>query len=41
MIRPTAIPATESDVDDRSMRFVEYAMAIVAVLAAGILTLLR
>jgi hypothetical protein len=41
MIRPSALPTTESDADDRSMRVVEYAMAMVAVLAAGILALLR
>jgi hypothetical protein len=41
MIRQTAIPATESDVEDRSMRLVEYAMAFVAVLAAGILAFIR
>ncbi|HXU85812.1 MAG TPA: hypothetical protein VN773_08395 [Verrucomicrobiae bacterium] len=41
MIRQTAIPAAESDVEDRSMRLVEYAMAFVAVLAAGILAFIR
>jgi hypothetical protein len=41
MIRQTALPTTESDIDDRSMRLVEYAMAIIAVVTAGILALLR
>ena len=41
MIRPTALPTTESDIDDRSMRVVEYAMALVAALTAGILAFLR
>lgn len=41
MIRPAALPNTESGVEDRSMRVVEYAMAFVAVVAAGILALLR
>ena len=41
MLRQTALPTTESNGEDRSMRVVEYAMAIVAVLTAGILALLR
>ena len=41
MIRQTTLPATESDVEDRSMRLVEWAMALTAVLAAGILAFLR
>ena len=41
MIRQSAFAPTESDADDRSMRVVEYAMALVAVLTAGILALLR
>lgn len=41
MIRQTTLPTTESDVDDRSMRFVEYGMALIAVLAAGVLALIR
>jgi hypothetical protein len=41
MIRQTALPTTESDVEDRSMRVVEYAMALVAVAVAGILAVLR
>ena len=41
MIRPTALPTTESDVEDRSMRVVEYAMALVAALTAGILAFLH
>jgi hypothetical protein len=41
MIRQAALPTTESDVEDRSMRVVEYAMALVAVVVAGILAILR
>jgi hypothetical protein len=41
MIRQTGLQSTESDVDDGSMRLVEYAMAIVAVVAAGILAFIR
>ncbi|HET9614632.1 MAG TPA: hypothetical protein VFP22_07455 [Candidatus Limnocylindrales bacterium] len=41
MIRQAPIPTSETDVDDRSMRFVEYALALVAVLAAGVLALFR
>jgi hypothetical protein len=41
MIRQTGLPATEGDVEERSMRFVEYAVAFVAVLAAGILAFIR
>ncbi len=41
MIRQTALPTTESDVEDRSMRVMEYAMALIAALTAGILAFLR
>ena len=41
MIRQTALPTTESDVDDHSMRVAEYALAFVAGLAAGILAFIR
>ncbi len=41
MIRQPAFPKTESNGEDRSMRVAEYAMAIVAVLAAGILAFVR
>ena len=41
MIRQTELPATEDDVEELSMRFVEYAVAFVAVLAAGILAFIR
>lgn len=41
MIRQTTLPTPESDVDDHSMRLVEYTLALVAVLAAGILALVR
>jgi hypothetical protein len=32
---------TESDVDDRSMRVVEYVLALVAMVAAGVLAFIR
>jgi hypothetical protein len=40
MIRHRSIPATR-DEDERSMRFIEYAMAIVAFVVAGILAFAR
>jgi hypothetical protein len=41
MIRQTRLQSTETDVEDGSMRLVEYALALVAVLAAGVLAFLR
>jgi hypothetical protein len=41
MIRQTGHHSTETDVEEPSMRWVEYALAFVAVLAAGILTFIR
>ena len=41
MIRQAPIMTTESEVDDRSMRVVEYLMAIIAVVAAGVLAFIR
>ena len=41
MIGQNALPTTESDVADHSMRVVEYAMALVAVVVAGVLALVR
>lgn len=44
MIRHQAISATQadqSDVDDRSMRVIEYAIAFVALVVAGILAFIR
>lgn len=41
MFRQTALPTTESDVHDHSMRVVEWAMALIAVVTAGILALVR
>jgi hypothetical protein len=40
MIRHRSIPTTRPD-DDHSMQIVEYAMAIVAFVAAGILAFVR
>jgi len=41
MIRQTTIKVDEDDREDRSMRLVEYCMAVVAFVAAGILALVR
>jgi hypothetical protein len=41
MIRQTGLPIPETEVDDRSMRRIEYALAFVAVIAAGILAFVR
>ena len=41
MIRQTGLQPTETDVEDRSMRLVEYVMAFVAVVVAGVLAFLR
>lgn len=41
MFRQTALPTTETDVEDHSMRVVEWAMALIAVVTAGILALVR
>jgi hypothetical protein len=41
MIRQAELPDTEVDVEDHSMRLVEYTLAIVTVLAAGILAFIR
>jgi hypothetical protein len=41
MIRQTMVTATETEVDDRSMRLVEWALALVAAIAAGVLAFIR
>jgi hypothetical protein len=41
MIRQTGLQSTKTDGEDRSMRWVEYALAFVAVLAAGVLAFIR
>jgi hypothetical protein len=41
MIRQTTLPTAEPDAEDRSMRIVEYALAFVAALAAGVLAFIR
>jgi hypothetical protein len=41
MIRQPSLTVTESDGEDRSMRFIEYGLAFVAVLAAGVLAFVR
>lgn len=41
MLREPTIPAPETSLEDRSMRMIEYAMALVAALVAGILAFVR
>lgn len=41
MIRHQAIQADETDLKDRSMQVIEYAIAFVALAVAGILALIR
>jgi hypothetical protein len=41
MIRQTTVAATDTEVEDRSMRLVEWAMALIAAIAAGILAFIR
>jgi hypothetical protein len=41
MIRQTMVSATETEVDDRSMRMVEWALALIAAIAAGVLAFIR
>jgi hypothetical protein len=41
MIRRTSLPAAEPDDQEHSMRLVEWALALVAVVAAAALALLR
>lgn len=41
MMRPSTLPTTDVDHGDRSMRLVEWVLAFAAVVAAGILTLVR
>ena len=41
MIPEAPVATTESEVDDRSMRVVEYVLAFVAMVAAGVLAFIR
>jgi len=41
MIRDQTIQADETDLEDRSMRVIEYAIAFVALLVAGVLAFIR
>jgi hypothetical protein len=41
MIRQTSIKVDDDDREDQSMRWIEYSMAIVAFVVAGILALVR
>jgi hypothetical protein len=41
MIRQTTVAVTDSEIEDRSMRVVEWAMALIAAIAAGVLAFIR
>jgi hypothetical protein len=41
MIRRISLPLADPEVEDPSMRMVEWAMALIAVVAAGVLALIR
>jgi hypothetical protein len=41
MIRQTIVTAPEADADDPSMRVLEWALALIAVIAAGVLAFIR
>jgi hypothetical protein len=41
MIRQTMANTTETEIDDRSMRVVEWALALIAAIAAGVLAFIR
>ncbi len=41
MIHQTIVRATETEVEDPSMRVVEWVLALVAAVAAGVLALIR
>jgi hypothetical protein len=41
MMRPSTLPTTDVDHGDRSMRVVEWVLALAAVVAAGVLTFVR
>jgi hypothetical protein len=41
MIRHTTIATAEPETEDRSMRVIEYALALVALVTAGVLAFLR
>lgn len=41
MIHHPTVAATDSETEDRSMRVVEWAMALIATVAAGVLAFIR
>jgi hypothetical protein len=41
MIHQTTVATTDTEVEDRSMRVVEWTMALIAAVAAGILAFIR
>jgi hypothetical protein len=41
MIRHTTVATTDTEVEDRSMRLIEWAMALIAAVAAGVLAFIR
>jgi hypothetical protein len=41
MIDQTSVATPETEVEDRSMRLVEWALALIAAIAAGVLAFIR
>ncbi len=41
MIRHTTVATTDTEIEDRSMRVIEWAMALIAAVAAGVLAFIR
>ena len=41
MFRPFTLPGTDTEAEERSMRVVEYALAFIALAAAGVLAFVR
>jgi hypothetical protein len=41
MIRKTVVTATNSEIEDHSMRVVEWVLAVIAAVAAGVLAFIR
>jgi hypothetical protein len=41
MIHQTTVATTDTEVEDRSMRLVEWSLALIAAIAAGVLAFIR
>jgi len=41
MIHQTTVATTDTEVEDRSMRVVEWSLALIAAIAAGVLAFIR